>query len=343
MIPVAKKALMLARQNQLSVEDVFSIDLYTGNGSAQTITNGIDLAGEGGLVWLKGRSASSSNWLVDTERGVNLGMYSNSTNAELDYPSGVTGVSSSGFTLGSDVGNFINYSGNTYVSWTFRRAPKFFDVVTYTGDGTVGREIAHELGAAPGAMFVKRTDDIGTWYAYHRGVQLSGDVNGVLVLNDTAPSSSANGQYIFGVGTAEGDFRAPTETDIIVNTTANASGATYVAYLFAHEAGGFGTEDVISCGSYTGTGTTLQIDCGFTSGARFVMIKRVDSAGDWYVWDTARGIVAGNDPYVLPNSAAAEVTSNDYIDPHSAGFEISSSAPTAINASGGTFVFLAIA
>jgi hypothetical protein len=35
------------------VEDVFSTYLYTGNGSTQTITNGIDLDGEGGMVWIK--------------------------------------------------------------------------------------------------------------------------------------------------------------------------------------------------------------------------------------------------------------------------------------------------
>jgi hypothetical protein len=39
----------------LAIEDVFSTYLYTGNGSTQTITNGIDLAGEGGLVWIKRR------------------------------------------------------------------------------------------------------------------------------------------------------------------------------------------------------------------------------------------------------------------------------------------------
>jgi hypothetical protein len=117
----------------------------------------------------------------------------------------------------------------------------------------------------------------------------------------------------------------------------NASSTTYVAYLFATCAG------VSKVGSYTGTATTKQIDCGFTGGARFVLIKRTDSTGAWYVWDSARGIVAGNDPYLLLNSTAAEVTNTDYIDTYSAGFEISSTAPAAINASGGTFIFLAIA
>jgi len=122
-----------------------------------------------------------------------------------------------------------------------------------------------------------------------------------------------------------------------IDSEVNASGETYLNYLFATCAG------VSKVGSYTGTGTTLQIDCGFTAGARFVLIKRTNTTGDWYVWDSARGIIAGNDPYLLLNSTAAEVTSTDYIDTYSAGFEISSTAPAAINASGGTFVFLAIA
>jgi len=117
----------------------------------------------------------------------------------------------------------------------------------------------------------------------------------------------------------------------------NASSSTYIAYLFASCPG------VSKVGSYTGTGTTLSVNCGFTAGARFVLIKRTDSTGDWYVWDTARGIVSGNDPYLLLNSTAAEVTSTDYIDPLSSGFQISSSAPAAINANGGSFIFLAIA
>jgi hypothetical protein len=100
---------------------------------------------------------------------------------------------------------------------------------------------------------------------------------------------------------------------------------------------------VSKVGSYTGTATTKQINCGFTGGARFVLIKRTDATGDWYVWDSARGIIAGNDPYFVMNSIAAEETGTDYIDTYSLGFEISSSAPTGINESGGTYIFLAIA
>ncbi len=106
----------------------------------------------------------------------------------------------------------------------------------------------------------------------------------------------------------------------------------------------FASLDGISkVGTYSGTGNNVDVDCGFTAGARFVLIKRTDSSGDWYVWDTVRGIVAGDDPYLLLNSTAAEVTSTDYIDPLNSGFTVTSSAPAALNASGNTYLFLAIA
>ena len=121
------------------------------------------------------------------------------------------------------------------------------------------------------------------------------------------------------------------------DTRSNGSTFEFVAFLFATCPG------VSKVGSYTGTGTTKQIECGFTAGARFIMIKRTDSTGDWYVWNSASGISAGNDPYILWNSDAAEVTNTDYIDTYNAGFEISSTAPAAINDSGGSYIFLAIA
>ena len=117
----------------------------------------------------------------------------------------------------------------------------------------------------------------------------------------------------------------------------NNSSSIYVAYLFATCAG------VSKVGSYTGTAAAHTINCGFTGGSRFIMIKRIDSTGDWYVWDSARGIIAGDDPYLFLNSTTAEVTNTDYVDTTSVGFDITSTAPAGINANGGTYIFLAIA
>ena len=149
----------------LGVEDVFSTWLYTGNGSTQTITNGIDLSGEGGLVWLKARSETQSHALFDTNRGATKLLASDLSNAEGTL-SGVSSFSSSGFSLGS----FWNSSPQTYASWTFRKAEKFFDVVTYTGTGA-DQTISHNLGSTPGCIIVKQTSGAGgEWYVYHRSL-----------------------------------------------------------------------------------------------------------------------------------------------------------------------------
>ena len=112
---------------------------------------------------------------------------------------------------------------------------------------------------------------------------------------------------------------------------------TYITYLFATLAG------VSKVGSYTGTGALQTVNCGFTTGARFILIKRSDSTGDWYFWDSARGITAGDDPYLLINSSAAEVTNTNYVDTDTTGFQVTAAAPAGLNASGGNYIFLAIA
>ena len=596
----------------LGIEDVFSTWLYTGNGSTQTITNGIDLSGKGGLVWIKGRAASTHR-LIDTVRGATKRLETNGTTAEVTDSSGLTAFNSDGFTLGS--GGDYNDITLKFTSWTFRKAAKFFDVVTWTTTGSPQR-VSHNLGTTPGTILVKATSTTGTWYVWHRS--LSSATNSYLDLSSTAavatignlwgstgptstdfgvpqvaagqtwvaylfahdtgtdgliqcgtmtgattvnlgwepqwllvkststtgdwqlfdtmrglkaddatqaplvPNTSAaeatsgsygyrltptgfysgnGGTYIY-IAIRRGPMRTPTDATKVFETSAvavdtsigantsfpvdvafdlartagggkavlsrltgtqwlqtqstaaessgasvwypyntffyppgifgasavyelfrrapgffdvvaytgtgsartvshnlgvapeliitkvrntagsswgvdyvasnlggflnvnsafssgmlwnngitgtsinttfsgaiiNASGSTYIAYLFATCPG------VSKCFNYTGTGTTKQIDCGFTNGARLVLIKRTDSTGDWYIWDSARGIISGNDPYLLLNSTAAEVTNTDYIDPYSAGFEISSTAPAAINANGGSYIGLAIA
>ena len=87
----------------LDVDEVFSTHLYTGDGSNGTaIVNGIDLAGEGGLVWRKKRSGDGSindNVLVDTERGKTKFILSNSTAAEATSSNSITSFNNNGFTI----------------------------------------------------------------------------------------------------------------------------------------------------------------------------------------------------------------------------------------------------
>ena len=127
MLAKALQSAALATQ-PLYVEDVFSTYLYTGNGLTQTITNGIDLAGKGGLVWIKSRSAATNHFLFDTARGTTDEINSNTTDAEASLANSLTAFNADGFSISSATGIGVNAA--TYASWTFRKAPKFFDVVT---------------------------------------------------------------------------------------------------------------------------------------------------------------------------------------------------------------------
>jgi len=269
----------------LYVDDVFSTWLYTGNGSTQTITNGIDLAGKGGMVWTKPRDLASSHRLFDTARGVNKELYTDSSTSESSVTNSITAFNSNGFTMGS---SWPNISPYTYASWTFRKAAKFFDVVTYTGTGSA-RTIAHSLGVAPGMVIVKRIDTTGNWRVYHRSltsaaysIQLNltdAQASAPTVWNSTAPTSS-----VFSVGT---------------DATVNASGGTYVAYLYAHDTSSTG---IIQCGSFTTDGSgNATVNLGWEP--QYLLMKRTDALGNWSIQDVMRG-VGGNNPLTADTSDA---------------------------------------
>jgi len=304
--------------------EVFSPVAYTGDGASSRSFTNPNFAPD--LIWTKSRSNGTDNKFMDRLRGTGRGLNTNDTGSE-GVATGyyVTEYGSLGWTLGIADASYNN-SGYTYGAGAFRRAPGFFDVVAYAGDSTLGRAVNHNLGVAPELIILKNRTLAG------------GGAKWVVALSSTAPNegalSNSNGFAAYGNITA---FGSTTFTLLNGASEINNSSYNYIAYLFATVAG------VSKVGSYTGTAADINVDCGFTTGARFVLVKRTDSAGDWYVWDSARGIVAGNDPYLLLNSAAAEVTGTDYIDPLASGFTVTSSAPAALNASGGTYIFLAIA
>jgi hypothetical protein len=341
-----KKALIgTASAPPVFVEDVFSTWIYAGNGSSQTITNGIDLAGKGGLTWIKGRSAGAENILTDTVRGRgtsasnNKALSSNMTNAEnlggsYDF---VSSFNANGFAVTSGGGSVAtrgtNQSGVNYCSWTFREQAKFFDIVTWSGNST-NRTISHNLGSVPGMIIVKRTDASDAWFVYHRSLPASNYLTlsstdealvQNVVWNSTAPTSS-----VFTVGTDPG---------------VNASGGTYVAYLFAHDAGGFGTagtDNVISCGSYTGTGSGAgnNITLGFEP--QFIFVKNTSASTDWCIIDAIRG--TGNSglgaAQLYPNTSSTETgTDGCWFTP--TGFTLTA-INTEWNASGNTYIYMAI-
>jgi hypothetical protein len=314
------------------IEDVFSTYLYTGNGSTQTITNGIDLAGKGGLVWTKCRSVATDHSLVDTVRGADKVLHSESTEAQVTYAD-ITAFNANGYGI-NHVSGWVNSSARTYASWTFREQPKFFDVVTYTGTGS-NTTIAHSLGSVPGSIIVKRTDTTAAWAVYHRSLANTE----YLVLNSTAVKAT---------GATWWNSTTPTSAVFSVGTDAsvNASGGTYVAYLFAHDAGGFGltgTDNVISCGSYTGNGSTTGtlVNLGFEP--QWLLVKMSSNSGYyWELVDNMRGIpTGGKDAVIWPNVSDAEYSGGQEFDLASNGFYPMGAASNS-NVSGETYIYIAI-
>jgi hypothetical protein len=315
------------------IEEVFSTWLYTGNGSTQTITNGVDLAGKGGMVWIKNRVDVFRPILTDTVRGVNSQVFSDTDSSAAALTNIITAFNSTGFNLGSFAGS--NTNANANVSWTFREQAKFFDVVTWTGTGS-NTTIAHSLGAVPACIFVKRIDDFANWQVYHRSLANTQ----YMVLNSTA-----------AVATGATRWNSTTPTDTVfslgTDTTVNASGGTYVAYLFAHNAGGFGltgTDNVISCGSYTGNGSATGpvIDLGYEP--QWLLIKNASfGSANWMLFDTMRGLPVGSNPsWLYPNTSGAEVTDSwGRISPMATGFQVATSDAW-LNQSGNTMIYIAV-
>ena len=301
------------------IEEVFSTYLYTGNNSSQTITNGIDLSGKGGLVWTKSRSNVNAHWWVDTVRGVGNYIDSAQTAAQGNDVNVIPSFLSTGYTTGSN----LSISPRTYVSWTFREQPKFFDIVTYTGNGTT-QNISHNLGSVPGMIIVKKTSALGDWAVWHRGLT-SGRF---IYLDLTLAEQTAGATATFGNNTVTVD---PTSSVFTIGSSGdvNTNGATYVAYIYAHNAGGFGlagTDNVISCGSFVSATAGTTVSLGYEP--QWVIVKQSSAAGDdWHIIDTMRkwtdgGTAESSDPdyFLNANTAAAEGTGTSYGYPTANGF-----------------------
>lgn len=318
----------------------FSTTLYSGTATseAHTVTNNIDLSTDGGLLWVKKRDSNisdTSHQLYDTERGASAGfLSSDSTNAQ--STGDLSSFNTDGFTWNASTGLGSDYLGSDYVAWTFKKASNFFDVVTYTGNGSSGRTVSHSLGSVPACIIIKRTSSTEDWVVYHVGADTTSPEDYYFKLNNTGERIDS---------TAAFNDTAPTSTNFTVgnNGDVNANGETYVAYLFAHDTSDDG---YIQCDSYIGNGSTdgPEIDLGWQPS--WVMIKNateVTSSANWIIHDTVRGIndSGGYDPFLRANLSSAENTSIDALELTDTGFKIKATSG-GWNTSGETFIYVAI-
>ena len=226
---IARKILMGSSGGAKKVysDDVFSTYIYKGTGSSQTITNNIDISGEGGMVWIKTRDAAYDNNLFDTARGAGYYLQSNADSQQAQDLQKISAFNTNGFSLGNEA--TVNQNNKDVVSWTFRKQKGFFDVITYTGNGVAGRQIPHGLGSMPGCIMIKNLDDAGEdWLVYHRSLGTSTAMDSrykALFLNMTVQQDESEAYW-------QGTY--PTSSNFTVGGSAkcNADTKNYVAYVF---------------------------------------------------------------------------------------------------------------
>ena len=342
-------------------DEIFDMRSYTGTQNTQTISTGdVDLATNGGLIIIKKYHHLSSGpntwqpitegaWWIDTERGVSSFLNSAVDYVENNYVSptnyygsgfGVRSISTTGYELGGGSGggnSGFNESSRAYMSYVFRKAPRFFDVQKGTTDSQGHITFNHDLGVTPGMVILKSRTDMASsggdnWYVYHRGAGFSGTpADQVYQFIDTGNGYVTNSSGKF--------WTAVNSTTFTAEITGYDPGRDVVAYFFAHNDndGVFGNsanEDFIKCGSYLGNGVAdTVIDLGFEPG--WIMVRKMgrinaagilewtNSADTWRVVDSIRGIShTGNHHVGLGDTGTLE-TNGLLRAPNNVGSEIS--------------------
>jgi len=325
------------------VGEVFSTSLYEGNGSTQPITNGIDLDGEGGLVWLKDRFSASLGFhtIYDTEGGTGpdggrIFAGTAGTNGRSTQADGLQSFDSTGFTLGANI--YENGTGKSFASWTFRKAPKFFDVQTFTTTYNFNPNvISHNLGGEVGCAIFKQTATTSqgiNWIVYHKAL----GTGKYLRLNDTA-SVITDSQSFTAVDTNTISFGYPMGVTADRLVSGSDETTNWVGYFFANDTA---AGSRIKCGSYVGGGSTdVEINLGWQP--QWLLIRRSDAAGDWFLVDSERGFgIDGVDTAKLKaNSSEAETTSTSLVATTLTGFKTTDNN-AGFNSAGGTYIYIAI-
>jgi hypothetical protein len=330
-----------------TVENSFDVVTYTGDG---TSSKSIDTDFKPDLVWIKNRDQADNHILSDAVRGINLPLVPNGTNAEGAGTGYVTSYDSTGFTLGSQ--GSVNTNNEDYVAWCWKAGdhddnlPQIntegtidsvvsvndaagFSIVQWEGDNSQPATIGHGLSAAPELIIHKDLDSTTNWHVYHESVMNAGDAK-FLRLNTTNSILTDGLDDVWTSG-----FSA---TTFGVGKANNNTGRTQIAYCFTSITG------YQKVGSYTGTGATGNvINVGFKP--RWIMFKRTDSTGVWFVLDGIRNTSDVWSARIEANKTNAEAGPDAYtVTVSNTGFEMTGSFATysEANASGGTYIYLAI-
>jgi hypothetical protein len=322
----------------------FDVALWTGNGSARSIT-GLNFNPD--FVWIKGRSGATDHALYDVVRGTEKRLESNTTDAEVTSDGGVTAFNSDGFSLGTLAQ--VNTNSSTYVGWAWdggtstvtntqgsitsqvrANASAGFSIVSYASGAVGQKTVGHGLNVAPSFIITKsRTSATFNWVVYHASV--TDTTSKYLRLNTTDAVLTFSTVWGAALPTST-VFGLTSDGAVVANTDC-------IAYCFAPVAG------YSSFGSYTGNGSADGpfIYTGFRS--RWVLIKKSSSTSSWYILDTARDLYNQSGLYLYPDLSNAEDDQRSVYpwDILSNGFKPRAASGSVINDNGATYIYAAFA
>ena len=250
------------------------------------------------------KPAAAYNWWAQSRLLGGKVVKTNSTDAQTDNSSETVWDSNSGWAKGSGLDSTIQ-------SWMWKRHAGF-DVIAYKGNGIAGRQIPHSLNKTVEMMWVKTRSSSGNdagWQVYHKGLgPVDNDAEGWNLYLNTNQAQNWNN---FG----RWNKTLPTSTHFTLGNYdgVNKNGDNMVALLFAS------VEGISKVGSYSGSSSSQTITTGFQP--RFVIIKRIDAAAEWYVLDTTRGWGSGNDKVIKLNNNQTQFD-HDMGAPTSTGFTL---------------------
>jgi len=301
--------------------DYFNTKLYVGNGGTPSIT-GVGFQPD--WVWIKNRTSAEASGVFDAVRGVTKMLSTQNSDAQSTTTNSLTAFGSDGFSVGAN--NRVNQNSNNIVSWNWKEtADAGFDIVSYTGNGTAGKTVAHSLSAVPKMIILKRYNDgTASWMVYHHTLG-----NNIYLSLDTTAASD----------TGHWDSTSPTSSVFSVSgdQRVNNDGASYIAYCFAEKQGYSKFASYVGNNNVNGT----FVFTGFKPA--FVMAKNIGATEGWSLFDNKRSTSGANiiDDFLVPNTTEAEISQNvcDFV---SNGFKFRHVDGKYHN-NGGTYIYMAFA
>jgi hypothetical protein len=272
-----------------------------------------------GLWWIKDRVNANNHQLVDSVRGGNNAILSNSDFEEIPYtaPAG-NSVAWCWATPGTPA---ANNDGSIQTQLDVNNTAGF-SIATYDGVGGFGSTIG--VGFQPEFVMIKERLAKNSWVVLHKDLSSVAEWQGA---NTVTLNSYSSALFLNSPEAA----RAYT-----INSQINGAGYKFVAYSW-HSVPGYS-----AIGSYTGNSNMDGpfINTGFRSA--FVLIKNT-LVGNWFIYDTIRNVANPADQVIFPDLTQQEVPQvAANVDILSNGFKIRGTGD-GVNFSNAKYIYAAFA